>query len=181
LLANQLAGAQVLFDGVPAALFYAQASQINAQVPYAVAGNALTHIEVVYQGQSVNTVDVAVVAAAPGIFSTAINQDGTYNSAANPAPRGTYLTLYATGQGLTNGPNISGQPAAAPYPQAILPVTVTVSGMTAVIYWAGSAPELVGLLQVNLRVPGAFVPSGAVPLELTVGTAVSPDLTIWVQ
>ena len=46
---------------------------------------------------------------------------------------------------------------------------------------AGSAPGLVGLLQVNLRVPGGYVPSGAVPLELTVGTTVSPDITIWVQ
>ena len=180
-LANQLAGAQVLFDGVPAPLFYAQASQINAQVPYTVAGNAQTHIEVVYQGQSVNTADVAVVAAAPGIFSTTVNQDGTYNSATNPARPGTYLTFYATGQGLTTGANISGLPSAAPYPQPILPVTVTVGGAAAKVVWAGSAPELVGLLQVNLLVPSGVLPSGAVSLELTVGTAVSPDLTIWVQ
>jgi uncharacterized protein (TIGR03437 family) len=181
LLANQLAGAEVRFDGVPAPLFYAQTNQINAQVPYTVGGNSLTHIEVLYQGQSVSTVDVAVVPAAPGIFSTVINQDGSYNSESNPAPRGTFLTFYGTGEGLTNGPNLAGQPAAAPYPQPDLPVTVTVGGMTAQVAWAGSAPELVGLLQVNLRVPGGFVPSGAVPLELVVGTAVSPDLAIWVK
>jgi len=181
LLANQLAGAEVRFDGVPAPLFYAQANQINAQVPYAVAGNALTHIEVFYQGQSVNTAAVPVVAAAPGIFSAVLNQDGTYNAQANPAPRGTFLTFFETGDGLANGPNISGQPAAAPYPQPTLPVTVMVSGMTAQIAWDGSAPGLVGLLQVNMLVPGGFVPSGAVPLALTVGNAVSPDLTIWVR
>jgi uncharacterized protein (TIGR03437 family) len=60
-------------------------------------------------------------------------------------------------------------------------VTVTVSGVTAQVAWAGSAPGLVGLLQVNLRVPGGYVPSGAVPLELTVGAAVSPVMTIWVK
>ena len=181
LVANQLAGAEVRFDGVPAPLFYAQANQINAQAPYTVAGETVTQIEVLYQGVSVNTTSVAVAPAAPGVFSTAVNQDGTYNSPSNPAPRGTFLTVYATGQGLTNGPNISGQPAAAPYPQPNLPVTVTVGGVTVQVAWAGSAPGLVGLLQVNLRVPGGYVPSGAVPLELTVGTTVSPDITIWVQ
>ena len=181
LLANELAGAEVRFDGVPAPLFYAQANQINAQVPYTVAGNTLTHVEVFYQNQSAGTVDLAVVPSAPGIFSTVVNQDGSYNSAGNPAPRGTFLTFYGTGEGLTNGSNISGQPAADPYPQPQLPVTVTVSGTTAQIAWAGSAPGLVGVLQVNLRVPGGYVPSGAVPLELTVGTAVSADVTIWVE
>jgi uncharacterized protein (TIGR03437 family) len=181
LLANSLAGAEVRFDGLPAPLFYVQANQINVQVPYTVAANTVTGIEVFYQGVSVNTVSVPVVASAPGIFSVAVNQDGTYNSAANPAPRGTYLTFFATGEGLTNGPNISGQPAAAPYPQPSLPVTVTVSGMTSQVAWYGSAPGLVGLLQVDMLVPGGFVPSGAVPLALTVGTSVSPALTIWVE
>ena len=181
LLANELAGAEVRFDGVPVPLFYAQAGQIDAQAPYALNGSQTTHIEVFYQGQSAGTVDVAVVAAAPAIFPTVVNQDGTYNSAAHAAPRGTYVTFYATGEGLTNGSNITGQPAAAPYPQPNLPVSVTVNGFLARIAWDGSAPGLVGLLQVNLVVPGAFVPSGAVPLALTVGNAVSPDLTIWVQ
>jgi uncharacterized protein (TIGR03437 family) len=181
LLANSLAGSEVRFDGLPAPLFYVQANQINVQVPYTVALNTLTEIEVFYQGVSVNTASVPVVASAPGIFSVAVNQDGTYNSATNPAPRGTYLTFFATGEGLTNGPNISGQPAAAPYPQPDLPVTVTVSGMTSQVAWYGSAPGLVGLLQVNMLVPGGFVPSGAVPLALTVGTSVSPDLTVWVE
>ena len=140
LLSNQLAGVEVLFDGVPAPLFYAQATQINAQVPYTVSGESLTHIEVVYQGASVNTVDVPVVAAAPGIFPTVINQDGTYNSAANTAPRGTYMTFYATGEGL-NGSNVSGQAAAAPYAPPALPVTITVDGMSAQIAWVGSARD----------------------------------------
>jgi uncharacterized protein (TIGR03437 family) len=181
LLANQLAGSEVRFDGIPAPLFYAQANQINVQVPYTVSGNSVTQIAVLYQGQTVNTTSAVIASSAPGIFPTAVNQDGSYNSATNPAPRGTYLTFYATGEGLTSGANISGQPSSAPYPQPVLPVTATVSGTTAQIAWAGSAPGLVGVLQVNMRVPGGYVPSGAVPLELTVGTAVSADVTIWVE
>jgi uncharacterized protein (TIGR03437 family) len=171
----------VRFDGVPAPLFYAQAGQINVQVPYTVQGEAATVIEVLYQGVSVNTTSVAVTASAPGIFSTAINHDGSYNSAPNPAASGMYLTIYATGEGLTNGPNVAGQPAAAPYPQPDLPVTVTLDGVPAQVLWAGSAPGLVGLLQVNLVVPGPYFPSGEAPLQLTVGAAASPVIAIWVQ
>lgn len=110
-----------------------------------------------------------------------MNQDGSYNSAANPAFAGSYLTIFATGSGLTGGANISGQAAGAPYPQPQLPVSATVSGIAAQIAWAGSAPGLVGLLQVNLIVPGPYLPSGTAPLQLTVGTANAPLTTIWVQ
>ena len=180
-LATQLDGVEVLFDGVAAPLFYAQAGQINAQVPYGVAGNASTNIQVLYQGAAVNSVSAAVASSAPGVFPTAVNQDGTFNSAANPAASGSYLTIYATGEGLTNGANLTGAPAAAPYPQPQLPVTVTISGVSAQVVWAGSAPGEVGLLQVNLIVPGPDLPSGATPLELAVGSNSAPLIVIWVQ
>ena len=180
-LPTQLAGVQVLFDGVPAPLFYAQADQIDAQVPYTVAGQTSTTIEVIYRDVPINTAPVAVAPSAPGVFPTAVNQDGSYNSAAHPAFAGSYLTIYATGSGLADGANISGQAAGAPYAPPQLPVSVTVSGITAQIVWAGSAPGLVGLLQVNLIVPGPYLPSGAAPLQLTVGAAISPLTTIWVQ
>jgi uncharacterized protein (TIGR03437 family) len=180
-LATQLAGVQVLFDGVAAPLFYTQASQINAQVPYGVAGNASTNIQVIYQDGPVNSTTVAVASAAPGVFPSAINQDGSYNSSSNPAFSGSYLTIYATGGGLTTGANIAGQAAAAPYPPPQLAVAVTIGGVPAQIMWTGSAPGLVGLLQVNLIVPGPYLPSGAAPLELTVGSAAAPLMTVWVQ
>jgi uncharacterized protein (TIGR03437 family) len=181
LLANQLAGTEVLFDGLPAPLLYAQASQINAQVPYTVSGNSSTHMEVFYQAQSVGTLDLMVTANVPAVFSTIVQQDGTYNSAANPAPHGMFLTLYATGDGIEYGPDLAGLPAAVPYPFPVLPVTVTLAGMAAEVTYAGSAPGLVGILQVNALVPGSFVPSGAVPLVLTVGTVQAPAVTVWVQ
>jgi uncharacterized protein (TIGR03437 family) len=180
LLVNQLAGTEVRFDGVPAPLYYVQANQINVQVPYTVQAGATT-IAVLYQGAIVSQVSVAVASSAPGLFSPAMNQDGLYNSASNPASSGTYLTIFATGEGLTNGSNTSGQPAAAPYPQPNLPVTVTVSGVMSQVVWAGCAPGLVGLLQVNLLVPGPDLPSGPVTLQLTAGTSVSPAMTVWVQ
>jgi uncharacterized protein (TIGR03437 family) len=180
-LANLLSGAEVRFDGVPAPVFYAQFGQINVQVPYTVAGNAVTHVQAFYQGISAGSLDLVVVAAAPALFPVVVNQDSSPNSALNPTALGSILTFYATGEGLTNGPNLSGQAAVVPYPSPVLPVTLTVAGFPAQILYAGSAPGAVGLLQVNARVPAGFIPTGPVAAELTVGTAVAPDLTIWLK
>ena len=180
-LANLLSGAEVRFDGVPAPVFYAQFGQINVQVPYTVAGNAVTHVQAFYQGISAGSLDLVVVDAAPALFPVVMNPDGAPNSAVAPAAMGSILTFYATGEGLTDGPNVSGQAAVAPYPSPILPVTLTVAGFPAQILYAGSAPGAVGLLQVNARVPAGFIPTGPVLAELAVGSAVAPDLTIWLK
>ncbi|MGB7720244.1 MAG: hypothetical protein WBL65_10115 [Bryobacteraceae bacterium] len=180
-LANLLSGAEVRFDGVPAPLFYAQFGQINVQVPYTVAGNTTTHVQALYQGVPSGSLDLAVVSAAPALFPVVANPDGSPNSATDPTALGSILTFYATGEGLTNGPNLSGQAATAPYPSPVLPVTLTVAGFPAQILYAGSAPGAVGLLQVNARVPAGFIPTGPVAAELAVGSAVAPDLTIWLK
>jgi uncharacterized protein (TIGR03437 family) len=179
LLANQLAGVQVKFDGLAAPLFYVQSAQINVQVPYTVAGSQSTHVEVIYQGVSVNTMDVPVAAAAPALFPAVLNPDGSLNSASAPAPPGSILTFFATGEGLTNGPNVAGQPAAAPYPRPTQPVTLSIAGVQAEILYSGSAPGLIGVLQVNARIPGSLPPGDGMEVKLTVGAAESPPLTIW--
>ena len=52
LLSNLVGGAEVHFDGVAAPIFYTQAGQVNAQAPYTIAGQSITHVEVFYQGRS---------------------------------------------------------------------------------------------------------------------------------
>jgi uncharacterized protein (TIGR03437 family) len=181
MLANLLSGAEVRFDGVPAPMFYAQYGQLNVQVPYTVAGKTATQVQTLYQGSPTGSLDLAVVDAAPAVFPVVVNLDGSTNSAIDPTALGSILTFYATGEGLTNGPNVSGQAAVAPYPSPLLPVTLTVAGFPAQILYAGSAPGAVGLLQVNARVPAGFIPTGPVAAELAVGSAVAPDLTIWLK
>ncbi|HEV2444651.1 MAG TPA: hypothetical protein VGS58_01960, partial [Candidatus Sulfopaludibacter sp.] len=172
-LPTQLGGAEVHFDGVAAPLFYAQSGQINVQVPYGV-GAGTTHVEIYYQGALVRAVDLAVAASAPGLFAFA-------SSADNPAPRGSVVVLYGTGEGLTTGPNVAGQAALAPYPQPLLPVSLTIAGVPAQLLYAGSAPGTAGVLQVNAVVPGGFVQPGPAVARLSIGGAVSPPLTIWLQ
>jgi len=181
LLSNLVGGAEVRFDGLPAPIFYAQWSQINLQVPYAVAGGSVTHIEVFYQGRAVGTLTLAVVAANPALFPTVLNQDGSLNSESNPAARGTIVTMFATGEGLGDGANTSGLPAQAPYARPKLPATLTIGAVTPDLLYAGSAPGLIGEMQINARIPGGFLPSGPSPVELTVGNFTAPNITVWVK
>jgi uncharacterized protein (TIGR03437 family) len=187
---TKLGQTQVLFDGQPAPLFYVQDSEIMAQAPYEIAGKSTVDVEVMYQAQSCGTVTATVVASAPGIFTvsagtglaSAGNQDGNLNSTADPAPRGSIIALYATGEGITNPASVDGQPAVAPYPQPVLPVSVIIGGSPAQIVFAGEAPGFSGLLQINAVVPPNLASTGLVPVTLEIGSASSqPGVTIAVR
>ena len=180
LVANLVAGTEVDFDGVPAPVFYTQYSQVTVQVPYTVAGNLTTQITVVYLGQTAASATAGVADTAPGLFPQILNQDGTPNSAANPAPQGSTLILSATGEGLRTGFNAAGLPAAAPYPSPVQPVVVTIGGAMAPLAFSGAAPGQVGILQVNAVVPGSL-PSGQNAVVLAVGPVSSPPVNIWLQ
>ncbi len=89
-------GTIVLFGGAPAPLFFVRGDQINAQVPYAVAGRGLIDVVVIANGITTNVQQVRVQPAAPGFFGfsdgsnrvIAVNSDGSINSPSNPgAPR----------------------------------------------------------------------------------------------
>ncbi len=180
MLPTQLGGSEVHFDGGAAPLFYVQSGQINVQAPYAIAGQTTTHVEVWYQGQPAGSLDLPVVPAAPALYPVAMNADGSANSSTHPAAAGDVLTLYATGEGLTDGPNVSGRTAQSPYPHPESPVSVTIATVSSVVVSAFSAPGVVGILQVTARVP-AGVPSGQAALQLSVGTTPAPDIAIWVK
>ena len=87
----------------------------------------------------------------------------------------------ATGEGLTAAGNVTGQPAGAPYPRPRLPVHVAVEGIDAEILYAGSAPGFVGAMQLDVRVPGGFVPPGRTTIQMSVGDFTSPAVTVWLK
>jgi len=155
---------QVLFDGKPATIFYASASQINALAPADLAPGSSTDVSIVVKGAKLADVLVPVVAAAPGIFTTgngkgpaaANNQDGSINSPTNPAVRGSVISFYATGGG-----------------SDLSDVAVTIGGYTARVIYAGPAPGFVGLMQINVQVPAGFLPPGIDSVLLTIGSATS--------
>ncbi|MBI1356983.1 MAG: hypothetical protein GC160_21805 [Acidobacteria bacterium] len=178
----------VLFDELPAPIFFVQSNQINAQVPYEVAGRGSVRVAVTRNGVLTNLVTVPVDDAAPGLFqlgagrAVALNADGTLNGPDNPARRGDVVLLYGTGEGTTDGANVDGQPAAtAPLARPVLPASVRIGGADADLLFAGSAPGFVGLLQVNARISLSSASGSAVPVTLRVGQTDSLSATIAVE
>jgi uncharacterized protein (TIGR03437 family) len=176
-LARVLGGTRVWFDEFAAPLFYAEQTQLNAQVPYGVAGRRQVMVQVEYQGALSNPILLDVAEAAPGLFTISggvgpgaiLNSDSSLNSASRPAVRGSEIVLYATGGGLTNPAAVDGQLAGSPSPSPILPVVVRIGGIRAELRFSGLAPGFAGLLQVNVIVPTNAPTGSTVPLELSVG------------
>jgi uncharacterized protein (TIGR03437 family) len=189
LVTTFLAGTRVLFDDQPSPMIFAQAGQVNAVVPYAVGGRSSVQVRLEAHGQKSNAVTAQVAPTAPGIFTldssgtgqaAALNQDSTLNSPMNPAPRGSIISLFATGTGQTDPPGIDGKPASPPLPAPVLPVRVEIAGANADILYAGSAPGLVaGVLQVNVRIPqvAATVRTGSLVLR-SGGAQSQPGVTV---
>ena len=194
-----LGATSVTFDGVPAPLLYVSSGQINTVVPFAAKNT--THICVAYFFNAPSCMDAAITTAAPGIFTlpatpgtfafaAAVNQDGTINSATNPAPRGSIVTIFATGLGPLSSMPADGTLVGLPLLTQSLTMAVSFASTqvhgfpaSATIAWAGQAPdEIAGLSQINLVVPNQ--PSSNelsivvnVPGQASVGT----EAAIWIQ
>jgi uncharacterized protein (TIGR03437 family) len=182
---TQVAGTTVSFNGTNAPMIYTSATQVAAIVPYSILAGGSADVTVTYQGQTTTTAGVPVTSAAPGVFTTnaagsgqaaAVNQNKSINSVDSPAPLGSIISLYVTGEGQTSPAGVDGKPAAIPLPQPLLPVSVTMSGQPATVTYQGGAPTLVaGLMQVNVRIPQNLVQTFAagpvqIPVVVQVGS-----------
>jgi uncharacterized protein (TIGR03437 family) len=187
---TQLSGTTVSFNGIAAPVCYTSSTQVNAIVPYSISGTT-ANVTVAYRGQTSSAFSVPVTASSPSFFtsnstgagqSASINAvDGTFNSAANPAKIGAYISLYATGEGSTTPAGVDGKLGSVPLPSPNLPVTATVGGIPAVVqYKGGSFGSVAGLMQVNVLIPAGVKPGGYVPVVLQVGDASTVDGAVWI-
>jgi uncharacterized protein (TIGR03437 family) len=181
---STLAGTRVFFDGFAAPILYASATQVNAIVPYEVAGQAQTVMEVEVQGVRSAAVTLQLAKAAPASFTSnatgsgqasAVNGDGSLNGPSSPAAKGTYVFLYFTGGGLTEPPGVTGSVNGSVLKYLTQDVSVTVGGQAATVTFAGAAPTFVdGVGQLNILL-GDNTPSGpAQPIVIKVGGVSSP-------
>lgn len=181
---SSLGGYQVLFDGVPAPLLYAGSGQINAVVPARVVPGSSTHIQIVTPAGMVDGPTPSVASSVPGIFldsktgiAAALNQDGTINSAANPAKGGSIVTVFATG----GGANYFSDGALVPLAiyDAHVPVLAVSGRLSLEVEFAGDAPGLVaGVMQINFRVPDSAPLGTTFSLSLEIGGVSSAEILI---
>ena len=112
-----------------------------------------------------------------------LNQDSSVNTAANPAARGSIISLFGTGEGLVSPQLLSGGLSiSTPYSTTVAPVTATIGGQPAEVTYAGSAPLApVGVFQINVKIPAAVSP-GAAPVIVSVGEiATTKSVTVAVR
>ena len=189
---TQLADTSVSFNGIAAPIIYASSGVTAAIVPYRLFGASKADVTVTFQGRTTRVTTVPVAAAAPAFFTrnasgsgqaAALNENGTLNLAATPAAIGAIITFYATGEGATTPAGVDGKIAGTVLlPQVIQPVSVTIGGVSADLLYAGAAPSLVaGVMQINARIPVGITPGAAVPVQLTIGGATSPTVTVAVS
>ena len=161
-IARSLGGVQVLFGGSPAALLYAGPNQINAIVPAAVGTSGTAAIQIVSPSGTLDGPVLGVQQVAPqvitdvsGCATPTVNQDGTINSAANPATPGSIVSVWLTGVGSPNGFDDSFNFT------EFSPLAVSVRGPSGgpgfanfTVLYAGSAPtQPSGVSQVNFVLP----------------------------
>jgi uncharacterized protein (TIGR03437 family) len=139
LMGAQFAGknVSVAFDGAPAQVLFSNATQINLLVPASLGSKTSAQVVVTVDGTASAALTVTLAPFAPGIFTPGVlNEDYSVNSSKNPAAPGSVIQVYATG---LSGAGI---------------ITAKIgSEVVTQPYYAGAAPGLAGLQQVDLILP----------------------------
>jgi uncharacterized protein (TIGR03437 family) len=180
-LPKELGDIQVLLDDRPLPLYFVSPGQINYLVPFDIANSGTAEIQVVRKsvGEILAAGTVSLAQVSPALFVqggfeqgqvAAINQDGTINSANAPIGRGQVITLFATGMGAVSGAPPEGMPVSGPTPASeFLRVLINTEFVKDEdIQYFGLAPGLVGVYQINVKVPESAAPSAAVDVVLQV-------------
>jgi uncharacterized protein (TIGR03437 family) len=199
-LPTGLAGTSVTINGIKAPLFYVSESQINLQVPWstqiALFNYTQASVVVTTQAGASTPVQVPVFQGGPSLFS----QDGSgcgqaaalnispdssvsVNSPSDSAAPGDFISLYGTGIGAPYNP-----PADGSYVTGLTPLSsppgLVIGGKTLLaVQYAGLAPFLVGVEQINFQIPQGTPEGCAVPVSVISGQfgVVSPTMSLSIR
>jgi uncharacterized protein (TIGR03437 family) len=182
---TELGGVSVSIDDLPCPIYYVTPTQLSVIVPYEVASNktGLANIQVTNNGAQSNVVQMYLTDSSPGAFSQTENGIG-YAAAlhaatgglitpGSPAQANEYISLYLTSLG-TVSPNIQdgalGPSSTLSYSDLYNAGNLVVYfndygpdgsvGNPGTIQYAGLAPGLAGLYQINVQVPSSGLAAG---------------------
>jgi len=100
----------------------------------------------------------------------------------HPISAGDAIVIYCAGLGPVSPPVEAGTAApSSPPAQTTNPVTVTIGGKTAQVFFSGLVGGFAGLYQVNANVPKGITAGDAVPLMLSVMGFKSAPVTVAVK
>jgi uncharacterized protein (TIGR03437 family) len=194
-LGTSIGATQVWMNGIPAPLLYAADGQINALVPYEIAGAQQVMVSITSSSGSTTAGPLQVVAAQPSLFAV-LNPDGSVNSYLNPSPQGAPVTFLVSGAGVLNPATPDGTIASSPAPAPASPVSVNftydlpsitvpiIGEQSFVPSYAAAVPGVVvNLLRIDSKVPG--LGAGLVPVTfmftatIQVGSAQSAAIPVF--
>ena len=183
-LPTNLAGVQVMVNGIPAPILNVSPGQVNIVTPYENPFN-LAQFQVVNNGIASNVVTEPVYATTPGVFTA--DGSGAGDGAllhgltgdpvteSNPAQPGEAVEVLMSGLGAVYPPVVSdGSAAPSNPPSLVYPAQITayVGGAQATVNFAELAPGFAGLYQVEVVIPSNAVAgdnaldiSGTVPID----------------
>jgi uncharacterized protein (TIGR03437 family) len=201
LLPTTAGGVQVSINGTQAPILSAQSNTLQFQIPYGMDIDALnrnvppgirTNIQMIvtYKGTASQPAALMMVPTSPSPLgaSTASpygpipdamvrNADGSLNSAANPAAKGSVIAIYFYGAGELDPPRSTGEYPTIPVRQAAAQIAVLASGISLPIAWSGEVPGQPGLYQVNI-----IATQSDLPPQMSLFAGVNGvNLNIWVR
>jgi len=182
-LPTTLGGTEVMLNETKLPIKFASKYRVDVQVPYLVGVPGDLWVTVSYGGGSSNPVNLTTQTAKPGLLSInptglgqleAVNADGSLNKD-QAAARGSEVTVYASGLGVTQPSIQAGQaPPSRPTPVAYNTVSATVAGQPAMVIDASLVPDRPGVYAVRLQVPLA-TPVGVAEVKVSVASSSSQN------
>ncbi|MBL0156071.1 MAG: hypothetical protein IPP47_03000 [Bryobacterales bacterium] len=183
-VSKELGGVKLYFDGTQAPLLYVNSSEVRGIVPFDVEKKASVEVRLEYKGVKSNTVTMTVAPTAPAVFTqegtpkgAGLIYDAGWNlvSAANPAAKGSTVTVIWTGGGQTNPDGVDGRIEMQSLPRPKAAVTAKIGGQTATVRFAGAVPfGWAGLLMAQIDVPTTATAGNVLEVLVTAGAATSP-------
>jgi len=177
---SDLGNVQVLVNNEPSQLLYVSDGQINFMVPGDLVPGTAALTVLTGAGTSAS-IQVPVIAAAPGIFFDAASNFGAILNAGTsqttqqqPAARGQFIEIYCTGLGVVKQDN-TGLSSTVAQPQ------VLIGDVPAAVKFSGLAPAFGGgLYQVNVQIPQDS-PVGIQPLILKINGVSSNSVKVGIK